>query len=116
MREKTPLLAELVCFQIKDFWLEVFYHCEKLHLSQNLCYTMFYAITMFYTINSSPMPATMSVYKLVLVLSNYQTCTFPLKIYCCIFSRSDLDLIVCLFGKEDIYPKLLRPNIFHILS
>ena len=41
MREKTPLLDEFVCFQIriKDFWLEVFYYfSEKLPLSQNLCY------------------------------------------------------------------------------
>ena len=34
---------------------------------------------MFYTINSSPMPVTKSVFKLIFVLSNYQTCTFPLK-------------------------------------
>ena len=33
---------------------------------------------MFYTINSSPMLDTKSVFKLIFVLSNYQTCTFPL--------------------------------------
>ena len=34
---------------------------------------------MFYTINSSPMLVTKSVFKLTFVLSNYQTCTFPLN-------------------------------------
>ena len=34
--------------------------------------------TMFYTINSSPMLVTKSVYKLIFVLCNYQTCTFHL--------------------------------------
>ena len=34
---------------------------------------------MFYTINSSPMLVTKSVFKLIFILSNYQTCTFPLK-------------------------------------
>ena len=37
--------------------------------------------TMFYTINSSPLLVTKSVFKLIFVLSNYyQTCTFPLTI------------------------------------
>ena len=35
--------------------------------------------TMFYTINSSPMLITKSVFKLIFVSSNYQTCTFPLS-------------------------------------
>ena len=35
--------------------------------------------TMFYTINSFPMLFTKSVFKLIFVLSNYQTCTFPLS-------------------------------------
>ena len=35
---------------------------------------------MFYTINSSPMLVTKSVFKLIFVLSNYQTCTIPLKV------------------------------------
>ena len=34
---------------------------------------------MFYTINSSPMLVTKSVFKLIFVLSNYQMCIFPLK-------------------------------------
>ena len=34
---------------------------------------------MFYTTNSSPMLVTSSVFKLIFILSNYQTCTFPLK-------------------------------------
>ena len=34
--------------------------------------------TMFYTVNSSPMLVTKSVFKLIFVLSDYQTCTFPL--------------------------------------
>ena len=33
---------------------------------------------MFYTINSYPILVTKSVFKLIFVLSNYQTCTFPL--------------------------------------
>ena len=36
-------------------------------------------LTMFYTINSSVMLVTDSVFKLIFVLSNYQTCTFPLS-------------------------------------
>ena len=32
---------------------------------------------MFYTTNSSPMLVTKSAFKLIFVLSNYQTCTFP---------------------------------------
>ena len=35
--------------------------------------------TMFYTFNSSPMLVTKSVFNLKFVLSNYQTCTLPLK-------------------------------------
>ena len=36
--------------------------------------------TMFYIINSSPMLVnTKSVFKSIFVLSNYQTCTFPLS-------------------------------------
>ena len=35
--------------------------------------------TMFNTINSSPMLLTKSVFKWIFVLSNYQTCTFPLQ-------------------------------------
>ena len=35
-------------------------------------------LKMFHTINSSPMLITKSVFKLILVLGNYQTCTFPL--------------------------------------
>ena len=35
-------------------------------------------LTMFYNINSSPMFVTKSVFKLIIVLSNYQKCTFPL--------------------------------------
>ena len=35
--------------------------------------------TMFYTINCSPMHVTKSVFKLIFVLSNYQTCIFPLR-------------------------------------
>ena len=34
---------------------------------------------MFNTINSSPMLLTKSVFKWIFVLSNYQTCTFPLQ-------------------------------------
>ena len=36
-------------------------------------------LTMLYTINSSSMLVTKSVFKLICVLSNYQTCTFPLN-------------------------------------
>ena len=36
-------------------------------------------LTIFYTINSSPMLVSKSVFKLIFVSSNYQTCTFPLK-------------------------------------
>ena len=36
----------------------------------------------FYTINISPMLVTMSGFKLIFVLSNYQTCTFPLSEVC----------------------------------
>ena len=35
--------------------------------------------TMCYTVNSSPMLVTKLVSKLIFVLSNYQTCTFPLR-------------------------------------
>ena len=34
MKEKTPLLDELVCFQLEVFY----YFSEKLPLSQKLCY------------------------------------------------------------------------------
>ena len=37
---------------------------------------------MFYTINSFPVLVTKSVLKIKLVLSNYQTCTFPLLDKC----------------------------------
>ena len=36
-------------------------------------------LTMFNTINSSPMLVTKSIFKLIFVLSNYQMCTFPLS-------------------------------------
>ena len=35
-------------------------------------------LTLLYFINSSPMPITKSVFKVMSVLSNYQLCTFPL--------------------------------------
>ena len=35
--------------------------------------------TVFYTVNSSPVLATESVFKLIFVMSIYQTCTFSLK-------------------------------------
>ena len=64
MKEKTPLLDEFVCFQIKikDFQLEVFYYISGHNV-----------------FNTSPMLVTKSVFKLIFVLSNYQTCTFPLR-------------------------------------
>ena len=38
-------------------------------------------LTMFYTINISAMLVTKSVFKLIFVMSNYQTFTFPLSIF-----------------------------------
>ena len=71
MKEKTPLLDEFVCFQIgiKDLYKRLLY----------LCYVRMPFITMFYTINCSPMLITKSVFKLIFVLSSSQTCNFPLK-------------------------------------
>ena len=43
-------------------------------------------LTVFYTFNSSAMLVTKSVFKLIFVLSNYQSCTFPLN------HNSDLSL------------------------
>ena len=82
MREKTPSLDEFVFFQIgiKDFWLEVFYYfSEKLPLSQNLCYfrgSRFSQCFILSTALQCSLPK--SVFKLIFVSSNYQTCTFPL--------------------------------------
>ena len=84
MREKTPLLDEFMCFQIGiidfwlEFWLEVF-SWEITSFSKSLLLQRESFLTMFYTINSSPMLFTKSVFKLVFVLSNYQTCTFHLR-------------------------------------
>ena len=70
MKEKTPLLDEFVCFQIGIIlmrnYLFLFLQRESFP-------------TMFDTINSSPMLVTKSVFDLIFVSSNYQTCTFPLK-------------------------------------
>ena len=72
MREKTPLLDKFVCVQIgiKDFYPEVI-----IILVRNYLF-----LTMFYTTNSSPLLVTKSVFKLIFVLGNYQTCTFPLSL------------------------------------
>ena len=75
---------EFVCFQIgiKYFWL---YFSEKLPLSKSMLLQSIPPcsedpfLTIFYTTNSSPESITKSVFKLILVLSNYQTCTFPFK-------------------------------------
>ena len=80
----TPLLDEFVCFQIgiKDFWLEFFYYSsEKLPLSQNLA-TSEGAIShvLYYQHDQQLSNVRYQVsFKVIFVLSNYQTCTFPLN-------------------------------------
>ena len=68
MIEKTTLLDELVCFQTgkKDFQLEVFYYFgDRLPLfSKSMLFQREPFLTMLYTINSSAMLNTKSVFKL----------------------------------------------------
>ena len=58
-------------------------------------------LTKFYTINSSPMLVTKSVFKITFVLSNYQTCTFPLKGMGYIFSRKPIYIKLAQFEDND---------------
>ena len=70
-----------MCFQIeiKDFWLEVFsYFSEKLlSFFQNLCYFRGSRFILATALQSS-LPSQF-LFPLIFVLSNYQTCTFPLR-------------------------------------
>ena len=83
--------------------------------------------TMFYTINSSPVLVTKSVFKLIFVLSNYQTCTFPLSTNTAKHSKSmltrtvlpaktrhmyNLWMVSCLF----LLSRKLLSNIFCLSS
>ena len=83
MKEKTPLLDEFVCFQIgmKDFLLKVFqYFSEKLTLSQKLLYFRGSRFPHCFILSTALKCSFMkSVFKLIFVFSNYQTCTFPLQ-------------------------------------
>ena len=78
MKVKTPLLDEFVCFQteIKDFY----YFSEKLPLFQNLYATSEGAVSHNVLNYQQLSNARCQVsFKLIFVLSNYQTCTLPLN-------------------------------------
>ena len=60
---------------IKDFWPEVFYYCsEKLPLSQKLRYFRGSRFSQCFILST----ALVARYMLI-ILSNYQTCTVPLN-------------------------------------
>ena len=72
MREKTPLLDKFVCFPIGTKDLVRNYLFFKNYVTSEEAFP-----TMFYTINSSPMLVTKSVFKLIFVLRNYQNVYLP---------------------------------------
>ena len=77
---KNTLVGQICVLSERNKRLEVFcYLSEKLPLlKKSMLLHREPFLTIFYTINSSPMLITKSVFKLIFVLSNYQTCTFPL--------------------------------------
>ena len=74
---KAALLDEFVCFQIGIKVFYFYYFNEKLPIYITTLLQRESLSTMFYTINSSSIPVTESVFKIIFILSNYQTCSFP---------------------------------------
>ena len=81
MKEKTPMMDEFVCFQIG------IYFSEKLPLSQKLRY---FRGSRFPQCFILPTARYQVSFRLIFVLSNYQTCTFLLsqvQLYTVIFAE-----------------------------
>ena len=86
MEEKTPLSHKVVCFQMLDFktsnsksevselnpWKITSYSIKTLLQKEPF-------LTMFNTINLSPLHVTKSCFMLLNILSNYQLCPLPLN-------------------------------------
>ena len=79
MKEKTPLSHEVVCFQMLDF--ETSNSKSEVSKSNSWKITSFSKttllqrepfLTMFYTINLSPLLVTKKGFMLIIILSNYQ--------------------------------------------
>ena len=86
MEEKTP--HEVVCFQMLDFETSK-YNCE-VSISNSWQITSFSEttllqrelfLTMFYTINLSPLLVTKWGFMLIIILRNYQKCPLPLNMH-----------------------------------
>ena len=105
MKEKTPLPHEVVCFQMLDF--ETSNSKSEVSKSNAWKITSFSKtmllqrepfLTVFYTINSSPLLVTKEGFMIIIILSNYQYCPVPLKhnrtfLICCSSSYSVLHTI-----------------------
>ena len=79
MKEKTPLSHEVVCVLMVDFEtssskLEVFKSnsWKITSFSKTMALQREPFLTMFYTINLSPLLATKKGFMLIIILSNYQ--------------------------------------------
>ena len=78
MKEKTPMSHEVVCFLMLDFEtsnskLEVSKNSWKItSFSKNTSLQRELFLTMFYTINLSPLLVTKKGFVMIIILSNYQ--------------------------------------------
>ena len=86
MKEKTPLSHEVVCVQMVDLKtssskLEVLKSnsWKITSFSKTMALQREPFLTMFYTINLSPLLVTKKVFMLIIILSNYQQCPLPLR-------------------------------------
>ena len=86
MKEKTPLPHKVVCFQMLDFETSKSnFEFSKSNLwkitsfSKSLLLQRELFLTMFYTVNSSPLLITKQGFMLIIILSNYQQCPLPLS-------------------------------------
>ena len=123
MTEKTPLSHEVVCFQMLDF--ETSSSKSEVSKSNSWKITFFSKttslqsepfLTMFYTINLSPLLVTKKGFMIIIILSNYQQCPLPLSavlLFCVILMliylpRCFRNLMYVIFGFE-IYSGITVP-------
>ena len=102
MKEKTPLSHKVVCFLMLDFETS----SSKLEVSKSNSWkiTSFSKttslqrelfLTMFYTINLSPLLIIKKGFMMIIILSNYQNCPLPLVHFVCYHNIMLVRLVAC---------------------
>ena len=116
MKEQTPLSHEVVCFQMLDF--EIANSKSEVSKSNSWKITSFSKttslqrepfLTMFYTINLSPILVTKKGFMLIIILSIYQQCPLPLNRGQFRCKQKALNILLWIVCKSE--PKLTKLKI-----